>query len=315
MERKIYLYTNELLDILEGKWVVPPTCEIDLSNKCTLNCEFCLYASFRKEEGDNLPYNIYVSLLQGLLDQGVKSITFTGGGESLCHPNAVDMIRFAKKSGFDLGLITNGVLLDKLPDSVLLDFKFIRISLDAATSETYKKVKGANSFTRVIQNLSYLCGVKKTSGAVLPTIGISYVVCDHNNYEIQQAKTLAHSLGVDYIQFKPAWVNGKLYELDIERGENTYITNRYEAKDTLPCSVAGLIGIVSANGKMYFCCQHRGNKYYELGDLRKDTFATIWKRRKNIVPKIKECPRCRYMNYAEKFNNIPKMLIAHRNFL
>lgn len=316
MEQKVYLYTNEILALQSGKDIPPVTCEIDLSNRCMLNCSFCMYTKYREDESTDLDFDVYSMLLKDLKRIGTKSVTFTGGGEPLIHPKATEMIDMAQRDGFNTGLITNGVLLHTIPQELLQNFFFIRVSLDAASSETYLKVKGKNLYDRVVVNIDSLVSNFQYLSCPTPKIGISYVVSKDNCKEISKAKKLADTLEVDYIQFKPAWKNGNIYEdLPIRYDTNMFVTKRYRATDTLPCLIAGLVGIVGANGKLYYCCQHRGNGYYELGDLRIAPFEEIWKIRSEVKPTIDKCPQCRYMNYAKKFSEIPEMLIKHRNFL
>jgi len=320
MDYKIYYYIKDVEKIMDGEYVPPVSCEIDPSNRCQLACSFCMYQKWRKEELVDLDFEIYVGLLSDLKKDGTKSVTFTGGGEPLVHPNFNRMAYIARNMGFDIGLVTNGVALDKVKEDLLSEFIFIRVSLDAASSEVYKAVKGVDYFDRVRQNIENL--ISRRKGIEKPTIGISYVICNGNEKDVDTAKELATQLKVDYIQFKPALTNGsKFNNFDFDTKGNmeaqTILTNRFVASDTLPCNVAGLVGIVAATGKVYFCCQHRGHEEYVLGDLHEDQFHTIWKRRKDIVPKVNECAPCRYMNYAKKCALIlsDKFSQEHKNFL
>lgn len=318
IENKIIFYMDEVHNLTKGGFEFPVTCEIDPSNACMLKCEFCLYKDHLAKSKVHLDWDVYTDLIYQLVAGQTKSITFTGGGEPLLNPKFNSMAEFAWTSGFEIGLITNGVLLHKVRD--LSRFTFIRVSLDAANAETYKKVKGTDHFDRVIKNVRE--ALKKN-----PMIGLSFVVCDKNNQELEEAVELAHKLEVAYIQFKPAWLNsGKFddFTLPISRrrlhstDHSIIETDRYIAKGKLPCQIAGLIGIVGADAKLYYCCQHRGVKRYELGSLRNDTFTHLWYKRSEIKPTIKDCPQCRYMNYAkayEKLANKTNILYSHKNFL
>jgi len=318
IENKIIFYMDEVKNLTKGKFEFPITCEIDPSNSCMLQCNFCLYKSHLKKSNVHLSWSVYVDLIQQLVKGKTKSITFTGGGEPLLNPNFNCMVDLALTSGFEIGLITNGVLLDRVKN--LDKFKFIRVSLDAATKETYEKVKGINHFERVIRN------VKETL-EMNPVVGLSYVVCEENSRELEKAVDLSNELQTAYLQFKPAWINGKKFiDFNLPSSHNklhstdhTIIeTDRYIAKNNLPCHIAGLIGIVGADAKVYYCCQMRGTKRYELGDLKTNSFEYLWKRRASIKPTIKECPQCRYMNYAkayEKLANKTNVLYNHKNFL
>lgn len=311
MDRKVYLYINELMKLIDGAYCNPITCEVDPSNRCQLNCSFCMYKKYRSDQNIDLDFNIYSNLLNNLVREKIKSVTFTGGGEPLLHLRIREMISLAYNSGLDIGLVTNGVALNKLNKELISMLKFVRISVDAANKETYKIIKGRDLFDIVISN------IKNIKSMNLPhiAIGISYVVCRDNEAGIEEAKKLVDNLGISYIQFKPAWIDQTTYEFAGENEDHIYVSKRYKTEDELPCVFAGLIGIVGANGKVYYCCQYRGNKNYELGDLRDEEFSEIWKRRSSIKPDIAKCPQCRYMNYIKTFKEIPQLILDHRNFL
>ncbi len=311
MENKIIYYMDKISDMKKGKKVYPITCEIDPSNACNLSCSFCMYKKSLKRNRDILPWEIYSYLITELKLLKVKSITFTGGGEPLMNPRFNDMVSKAYSLGFEIGLITNGILLNKVEN--LDHFKFIRISLDAYDEKSYHEIKGKNFFNRVMKNIKDAVNDDKTD------IGISYVICEENVSGIQKIQETLSGIGIKYIQFKPAWINGRKFELPENiNGDKVIVTDRYIAKDNLPCLIAGLIGIVGADSKVYFCCQYRLNEKFCLGSLAEDSFWDLWEKRKNIMPDISKCPQCRYQNYAsayEKFSQPKNIFLQHKNFL
>ncbi len=310
MEKKIYYYLDKVEAAEKGEVVYPISCEIDPSNMCQCECSFCMFAKYRKENKAFLDWDIYRQLLKDLLAVGTKSITFTGGGEPLTHPKFTAMADMALLAGFEIGLVTNGIGLNKI--LYPCDYKFIRVSLDAHNSETYTKIKGAVNFHAVLFNIA---------GAIHKeaTVGLSYVVCEENKGGIKEAQTLATELGASYIQFKPAWNNGSIYkDYQIDGAETTIKTSRYLADSTLPCAIAGLVGVVGATGDVFYCCQHRGKERYKLGSLKEKSFVDIWSSRKDLVPNIEKCPTCRYMTYAKSYRNLidnGTMFFKHKNFL
>ena len=231
MEKKIYYYLDKVESLIDGKPEMPVTVEVDPSNRCQLDCEYCMFKVLRRKknnmggeiENPDLPLDLYRHLLLDLKMIGVKSVTFTGGGEPLLNPDFNEMANLAYSHGFEIGLITNGM---KLNEVERLDrYKFIRVSLDAGTKEVYKKLKRANAFDTVLENL-YLA--RKTT----PVLGISYVVNETNKKDIKRAAALANKLEVNYIQFKPAWIDGKPftnYSIDGAGGEQLIDTKRYKA--------------------------------------------------------------------------------------
>lgn len=311
MDEKIFYYIDQVERLIAGEAVMPVTCEIDPTNRCQLDCSYCMFKALRDgTDKEDLPFSIYRHLLLDLKRIGTKSVTFTGGGEPMLHPQFDKMVEWAEHLGFEYGLITNGILLDKIdrPDR----FKFIRVSLDAGTHKIYKKLKRANTFSKVLQNITYA----RSKGAL---VGISFVVNEINRVDIQKAQELATHLDVAYIQFKPAWENGEPYvEYVVPGTDNVINQQRFKAVDRVPCAIAGLIGIVGADARVYYCCQYRGEQRYCLGDLRHATFPEIWKRRPVLVADIKRCPNCRYMNYTRAYKNFTEkgtLFVKHKKFL
>lgn len=310
MNNKIYYYLDEVEKLQRGEYVAPVTCEIDPSNRCNLDCDFCMFSSYRKSSNEHLPWDIYIKLIKELANAGSKSITFTGGGEPLMNPRFNQMVGSALLLGFEVGLVTNGVLLDKVEN--LEAFKFIRVSLDAHNREDYLKVKNVDRFHTVLENVNN--GLKRNK-----IIGLSYVVCEENNKNLNKAEELAEQLGVAYIQIKPAYINNKIFTgFEYPDGRPVIETKRYMPTDNLPCSIAALIALIGADSNVYYCCQHRGKKKFSLGSLKEHTFTELWKKRMGIKPNVSLCPPCRYMNYAKAYTEIldkGDLFFQHRYFL
>jgi len=312
MNNKIYYYLDQVEKLNKGEWVPPVSCEIDPSNACNLDCDFCMFANWRKDHHEHLDLETYISLIGELQKMGTRSITFTGGGEPLMNPNFNLMVSIAKSLGFQIGLVTNGVLLNKVED--LESFLFIRISLDAHNREDYMKVKGRDRFKIVLENIEIALDRNKM-------IGLSYVVGPHNNKDLQKAEDLANELGVAYIQIKPSYMKDRkeiFTDFEYPDGRPTIETKRYLPKDNIPCTIAALIGIVGANGDVYYCCQGRGIDRLTLGNLKDKTFKELWTERLKLKPNVSLCPMCRYMNYTKAYKSILEdgdLFFQHRYFL
>ncbi len=301
MENKIYYYLDQLKLIEKGEFVPPVTCEIDPSNACPADCNFCMFSDYIKTSRVHLKWDLYIKLIYELKHIGTKSVTFTGGGEPLANPRFNDMVQLAHDLGFEIGLITNGILLDKLARPNY--FKFIRVSLDASDAEMYKKVKGVDQFNFVLNNIKNILPEN-------PNLGISYVVTPDNRDGLQEAQDIADKMEVAYIQFKPSYINGGIYQewrMPEVTSQSTIKTPRYKITDRLPCNIAHLVGVVTADGGVYYCCQGRGRMNYRIGSIGQESFESLWRQRlthKNIS--TRQCPPCRYGNYAKVVKELLK---------
>lgn len=314
MHRKICYYLDEVSRILQGQTQYPVSCEIDLSNHCQNRCSFCMFKDYLNTSRVNLNYDIYQKIIHELKQLGTESITFTGGGEPTTHPKFREAVLEARELRFEVGLVTNGIELDTYIDLVPM-FRFVRVSLDAATQSTYSTIKGQPMFERVINNIKSAVEARPPFRNGETTIAISFVVCEENQHEVEQAKALARKMKVDYLQFKPAFRR----ELGKIRGDSkAFTTERYEVDSNLPCAIAGLVGIIGADANVYYCCQKRGEDKYCLGNLKTGTLKQMWTQRNSVNPDLSECFTCRYMNYAKGYRRFSKskyQYLRHKHFL
>ena len=310
---KIIAHLEQVDKVVAGEIGDIITCEINSSNCCQNDCEWCIYKDYLYSKRCHLDLNVFKKVLVELKDvHNCKSITFTGGGEPLVNPKIREMIDFAKELGFEIGLITNGVSLDLVFDKIHL-FKFIRVSLDATSREEYIKYKKADYFYRVCNN------IKNATSRFSIDFGISMLYLPGNEESANRFSELGESLGCTYSQIKP------LVDFDVEKNnvelrkiKGSFQTERHVSEGMLPCQIAGLIGQVSADGCCYYCCIHAGRDKYRMGNLYTDTFAEILERRKSFIPDFSDCSVCRYMNYAIEYLKVKDKkyrLLRHIQFL
>jgi len=312
MDNKILYYIDQVEKVQRGEFVPPITCEIDPSNKCPLDCSFCMFKKYINASNATLDYDIYLRLIYELHSLGTQSITFTGGGEPLMHPKFENLVRAALSLNFEVGLVTNGVLLDKVSFDTLEQFRFIRVSLDAGDGKTYKTVKGCDYFKKVVKNI-------KRATKANSTVGISYVVTPQNKHTIEEAYKLAEDINAAYIQVKPAIINNQPYrDYEDPTGKKLIRTPRFTPKTKLPCQIAQLVGVVTADSAVYYCCQARGIPYMSLGRLYESSFKELWQKRLKFKSNPKECAPCRYMSYANAYTELTEcgdLFFQHRRFL
>lgn len=104
----------------------------------------------------------------------VRAVVLIGGGEPLMHPATAAVAERLSRASVAVGLVTNGTLLDRHLDVLRGSLSWLRVSLDAATPETYGAVRpghrGVNKFAKVLANIRLVTGHHTLK------VGISYVV-------------------------------------------------------------------------------------------------------------------------------------------
>jgi len=173
----------------------PGTLTIAITGACNLSCSHCWVGAGEFSSARHVPSRTLRRLLGEFATLGGKGVRLTGG-EPLCHPDWLDLLRFAVSTGFSsVALQTNGMLLDD--DSVAglrrLDFPGlgIQISFDGATAKTHDLVRGAGAFDSLLQ------GVRRLVRAGLgPRTCVFFTEMRHNLVEIPELLELAEQLGV-----------------------------------------------------------------------------------------------------------------------
>jgi MoaA/NifB/PqqE/SkfB family radical SAM enzyme len=176
-----YRRTWERAVKFEERLVYPLHMDFEISSICNLRCNMCVM-SLSKEESVKYGSGISEKKLRfetfkAIIDKGVllglKSINFNGVNEPLLQKDIVKWIEYAKRRGvLDIMFNTNGVLLNEDMSERLIKSGLTRImiSLDAATSETYKKVRGSDDYHIVKGNIERFIDIRKRLGLTLPIV-------------------------------------------------------------------------------------------------------------------------------------------------
>ena len=205
-------YTAQYRNILawmDGKEPLGPPVEVNLDPiaECNLNCYFCITQRYlvdhREEVGPmrQLPKEYVARLIHFLGDWGVKGLCISGGGEPTLHQDLPEIIRLAAQH-MDVSVVTNATQYSPDLAYALKECRWVALSVDAATSETYLQVKGKDSFRAVESNIRMFVRMRhfykrKTDFC------FKFLILPENQYEIYHACVLAKSLGVQDFHVRP----------------------------------------------------------------------------------------------------------------
>lgn len=113
---------KHIREAIEGKRLLNPS--IDLSNVCNLNCPYCYVekvGSLKKIKGNNeLSYDDYVEIVNGLKNAGAKTINIIGAGEPTVDDRFFKIVSYIKSLGINVLVATNGIEIAN--SDFLLDF-------------------------------------------------------------------------------------------------------------------------------------------------------------------------------------------------
>jgi MoaA/NifB/PqqE/SkfB family radical SAM enzyme len=333
---KILTWREHLEGCAKNDFLPPITIDIDPSGKCNLDCIWCNFADYNKENRVNIPTHHLLEIADFVTDWGVKSVHVLGGGEPLMNLGTYALLRRLRDNGIPAGMITNGVLLnDEINDIIAKSCRWIGISVDCASAETYTKVKNIKSleyFDVVINNIRKLCDrIKELSSKC--SVCYKYLLHPENAHEIFKAAELAKSLGVYDFHVRPAgWVNisnkkvnkfdftGRLESIEEQISQalllesetfhvygikHKFTPDKQRKINYSKCCASPVILIFGADGNCHICGDRRGQKEFILCPHSPNVNEVLkyWntEKHKEIIQSVKlnECPRCVLGPYHE----------------
>lgn len=170
--------------------------EIETSTRCSLKCQMCEHTYWKES-----PKIMSFEQFKHVLDQfpKLKFLSLTGIGENFLNPDFMKILRHAKSCGIYVDLNDPFFFLDESRIKELIDIGLdsIVLSMDAATKETYEKLRVGSSFDRVIENIKSFIRLKREMGSFFPQLSVNFVINKENLHEVPVFLDLMHELGVD----------------------------------------------------------------------------------------------------------------------
>jgi MoaA/NifB/PqqE/SkfB family radical SAM enzyme len=332
-----------------GRTPAPVNVEIDLSNRCSLGCEWCHFAYTHTRGplagtqprpdgtipgGDLMALELAERIVADLAGAGVKSVTWTGGGEPTLHPSFDRIVAAAAAEGLQQGLYTHGGHIGPERAALLKRTHiWVYVSLDEATAAAYQRSKGVDRFAAACAGVRVLVAAEGPA-----TVGVGFLLHERNCDEIPSMVALGRALGADYVQFRPtiryealapgqraeepAWVARALRWLKGYAGNPFVIADLsrfgmyggWQGHGYTTCYWAALQTVVTPNGKVWTCCNKREHADALLGDLSVEPFEAVWARREPAAV----TPSCRLMCRGHLANVTLNALLAepaHANFV
>lgn len=185
-----------------------------VSGKCNLNCRMCQGTNDPKypEKLEWMSAEDFECMLNAV--PTIRSVTFSSGNsDPLMHPEYDRIVEIARNHGVMIDYFTNGHLLNERRIEFMISSQvvnMINVSIDAATAETYRRIRRAD-FNHVIANVEALQAAKSKAGKQMPWLSLSFVAMADNIQELPAYVHLARRLGAMrvYVEALNGWRNGQ----------------------------------------------------------------------------------------------------------
>lgn len=181
---------------------MPIEFSIELTSRCNLKCIMCP----RDDNAERGLGNMRLETFQRIIDQASQYLEFTYlhlAGEPLMHPQFGEFIEYAASKGIQTGISTNGTILDRRRAEILINSKLadLIISIDGEDRETYRRIRGADSFRKVVENAETFLQLKRAAGRGPYTV-MQMIVMNENAHQAKQFYRHWKQLGADAVRLK-----------------------------------------------------------------------------------------------------------------
>ena len=193
----------------EHNFNLPKNLYLETTNRCNLRCRGCILYDGRREPERDISLRDFYLITDQLTD--LERVTLHGVGEPLLNPDLPEMIRHLKKRKVYTLFNSNGILLDKKRqhDLIRAGLDELRISLDAASPEGYKRIRNSNQFDRIVENLRSLKSLQRAQSLVKPRLSLWFLGTKENITEIPAFINFAAE-----IQIREVYLQRLVYFLD-----------------------------------------------------------------------------------------------------
>ena len=165
----------------------------DVTNHCNLKCVMCYpqHDNYRQAVHVDWTFNQFKSYIDVFHP---RSVSFGATGEPLLNPEINEMLAYSKKLGCKNIISTNGVMLESKPE-VLENITTLKLSIDAATEDTYRKIRGNAEFYSILNNI-------KKARMLGVDVRFEFVVMSLNHHEMGKILELAKSVNVEHVFYR-----------------------------------------------------------------------------------------------------------------
>ncbi len=318
---KILLNPEIISDALLYKKIPSIHLQLNPTNKCNFKCDFC--SCSERDKHLELSFSDIREIIDIISYHGCKSVTITGGGEPLIHKNINEIINLIFDNKIDIGIVTNGTLLNNLSDDSFDKITWIRISvsdlyylqlrkLDIVYVDQMLELKRiVNKYISVDWSFSYVIGEYPDLEAIMRFINFAnqnkfthirlvndIFIADKVSYQMKDIKEFIKNYGLD--------------DSIVNYQDRAFYTKGYD-----PCYISILKPVIGADGYIYPCC----GTQYALKNPSRDYEKIM---RMGYIKNLDEllnnqeyfngniCEKCYYGDYNKALEVLIKGLKHHK---
>lgn len=272
--------------LVAGGKVYPINVEISPSGFCNAHCDFCFYAdgALGDHRKEFLETDRTLRLLEELEELGVKSVSWTGGGDPSLHPHIDQLVSYTRLCNLKQGMFTNALAKIRF-DPTLLDW--VRVTM---TDKPFN-----------VENIRTLRQCK--------TLGFAFNWSGAQDTDyLKQTLDVAYAVKADYVQVRPALkFHGQTTDVEPPDFDDPMMqVTDYKFEDAKhkhdykECVAYHLTPFVWEDGNVDVCSYMRKHDGYRLGNIYSESFKSIMDKAPSSVPVHDNCQVCCKLHESNK---------------
>ncbi len=187
---------------------LPREIYFEVTNRCNLLCETCPRTFIELEP----PADLTVERMREIGDSvpTLDRIVLHGVGEPLLNPRLPEMIAYGVSRGARVVFNTNGTLLNERRGDAITaaGLNDLRVSLDAATPETFLRVRGADVLPKILRNVAAFTERRRQRGEEQPFVSVWATALRENLHELPDLVRIAADIGAGEVNLQRLVFNG-----------------------------------------------------------------------------------------------------------
>src|SRR5712691_9387295 len=187
---------------------LPRSLYLETTNRCDSKCQTCI-RTFQSLEP---PADLTLAQVKAIAEQFpvLERVVLHGIGEPLLNAEIFEIVEYLKSRAPTVLFNSDAISLTaerarRLIESGLDEY---RVSMDAATPQTYRSLRGVDRFDRVVANVRRLVELERERGQSVPSVSLWFTASRANLPELPAFVRLAADLGVGEVYVQRLVFNG-----------------------------------------------------------------------------------------------------------
>jgi radical SAM protein with 4Fe4S-binding SPASM domain len=192
----------------------PLSVELDITNQCNLRCVMCQFSlpELYKNPKRQLSVEKFTELASQLFHRS-HQVSLSFGTEPLLHRDISRLFPIMERCRVpNTYMNTNALLLREpvIESMIQHGFNSLLVSVDAASKDTYERIRVGGSFDKLVANLLLLQRMKERAGVTHPKVALGFVLMRQNLHELASAIDFAAEIGAHAVNAMHMIAWGKL---------------------------------------------------------------------------------------------------------